>query len=251
MRTKIVAGNWKMHKNAEETEDLINNLIDLMPSESTTRIIVAPTFTNLASAVDHLEFINIDVAAQNMHQAEGGAYTGEISAGMLQSIGVNIVILGHSERRAMFHETDSIIASKVSTAMKHEMEVIFCFGEELKDRKDQNYKNIVEHQLRDGLFHLEAADFGRIILAYEPVWAIGTGETASPEQVQEMHAFIREVILQKYGREVAENLSILYGGSVKPDNAAELFGKEDVDGGLIGGAALDATSFAAIVAAAN
>lgn len=251
MRTKIVAGNWKMHKNAEETEDLINNLIDLMPSESTTRIIVAPTFTNLASAVDHLEFINIDVAAQNMHQAEGGAYTGEISAGMLQSIGVNMVILGHSERRAMFHETDSIIASKVSTAMKHEMEVIFCFGEELKDRKDQNYKNIVEHQLRDGLFHLEAADFGRIILAYEPVWAIGTGETASPEQVQEMHAFIREVILQKYGREVAENLSILYGGSVKPDNAAELFGKEDVDGGLIGGAALDATSFATIVAAAN
>ena len=251
MRTKIVAGNWKMHKNAEETEDLINNLIDLMPSESTTRIIVAPTFTNLASAVDHLEFINIDVAAQNMHQAEGGAYTGEISAGMLQSIGVNMVILGHSERRAMFHETDSIIASKVSTAMKHEMEVIFCFGEELKDRKDQNYKNIVQHQLRDGLFHLEAADFGRIILAYEPVWAIGTGETASPEQVQEMHAFIREVILQKYGREVAENLSILYGGSVKPDNAAELFGKEDVDGGLIGGAALDATSFAAIVAAAN
>ena len=251
MRTKIVAGNWKMHKNAEETEDLINQLIELVPSESTTRIIVAPTFTNLASAVDHLEFINIDVAAQNMHQAEGGAFTGEISAGMLQSIGVNTVILGHSERRAMFHETDSIIASKVSTAMKHEMEVIFCFGEELKDRKDQNYKNIVEHQLRDGLFHLEAADFGRIILAYEPVWAIGTGETASPEQVQEMHAFIREVILQKYGREVAENLSILYGGSVKPDNAAELFGKEDVDGGLIGGAALDATSFAAIVAAAN
>ena len=251
MRTKIVAGNWKMHKNAEETEDLINQLIELVPSESTTRIIVAPTFTNLASAVDHVEFINIDVAAQNMHQAEGGAFTGEISAGMLQSIGVNKVILGHSERRAMFHETDSIIASKVSTAMKHEMEVIFCFGEELKDRKDQNYKNIVEHQLRDGLFHLEAADFGRIILAYEPVWAIGTGETASPEQVQEMHAFIREVILHKYGREVAENLSILYGGSVKPDNAAELFGKEDVDGGLIGGAALDATSFAAIVAAAN
>ncbi len=251
MRTKIVAGNWKMHKNAEETEDLINNLIDLMPSESTTRIIVAPTFTNLASAVDHLEFINIDVAAQNMHQAEGGAYTGEISANMLQSIGVNIVILGHSERRAMFHETDAIIASKVSTALKHEMEVIFCFGEELKDRKDQNYKNIVEHQLRDGLFHLEANDFAKIILAYEPVWAIGTGETASPEQVQEMHAFIREVIRQKYGRDVAENLAILYGGSVKPDNAEELFGKEDVDGGLIGGAALDAKSFAAIVAAAK
>ena len=251
MRTKIVAGNWKMHKNAEETEDLINQLIELIPSESTTRIIVAPTFTNLASAVDHLEFINIDVAAQNMHQAEGGAYTGEISAGMLQSIGVNAVILGHSERRAMFHETDSIIASKVSTALTHEMEVIFCFGEELKDRKDYNFKNIVEHQLRDGLFHLEASDFARIILAYEPGWAIGTGETATPEQVQEMHSFIREVIRQKYGRDVADNLSILYGGSVKPDNAEELFGKEDVDGGLIGGAALDAKSFAEIIAAAK
>ena len=251
MRTKIVAGNWKMHKNAEETEDLINQLIEVVPSDSTARVIVAPTFTNLASAVDHLEFINIDVAAQNMHQAEGGAFTGEISANMLQSIGVNTVILGHSERRAMFHETDAIIASKVSTAMTHEMEVIFCFGEELKDRQNQNYKNIVEHQLRDGLFHLEANDFARIILAYEPVWAIGTGETASPEQVQEMHSFIREVIRQKYGTNVAENLSILYGGSVKPDNAEELFGKEDVDGGLIGGAALDAKSFAAIVAAAK
>ena len=251
MRTKIVAGNWKMHKNAEETEDLINQLIEVVPSDSTARVIVAPTFTNLASAVDHLEFINIDVAAQNMHQAEGGAFTGEISANMLQSIGVNTVILGHSERRAMFHETDAIIASKVSTAMTHEMEVIFCFGEELKDRQNQNYKNIVEHQLRDGLFHLEANDFARIILAYEPVWAIGTGETASPEQVQEMHSFIREVIRQKYGTDVAENLSILYGGSVKPDNAEELFGKQDVDGGLIGGAALDAKSFAAIVAAAK
>lgn len=251
MRTKIVAGNWKMHKNAEETEDLINQLIEVVPSDSTTRIIVAPTFTNLASAVDHLEFINIDVAAQNMHQAEGGAFTGEISANMLQSIGVNTVILGHSERRAMFNETDAIIATKVSTAMTHEMEVIFCFGEELKDRQNQNYKNIVEHQLRDGLFHLEANDFARIILAYEPVWAIGTGETATPEQVQEMHSFIREVIRHKYGTDVAENLSILYGGSVKPDNAEELFGKEDVDGGLIGGAALDAKSFAAIVAAAK
>lgn len=251
MRTKIVAGNWKMHKNAEETEDLINQLIEIVPSENTARIIVAPTFTNLASAVDHLEFINIDVAAQNMHQAEGGAFTGEISAAMLQSIGINIVILGHSERRAMFHETDSIIASKVSTALTHEMEVIFCFGEELQDRKNHNFKNTVEHQLRDGLFHLEAHDFAKIILAYEPVWAIGTGETASPEQVQEMHSFIREVISQKYGREVAENLSILYGGSVKPENAAELFSKQDVDGGLIGGAALDAKSFAAIVAAAK
>ena len=251
MRTKIVAGNWKMHKNAEETEDLINQLIEIVPNDSTARIIVAPTFTNLASAVDHLEFINIDVAAQNMHQAEGGAFTGEISANMLQSIGVSTVILGHSERRSMFHETDALIADKVSTAMKHEMEVIFCFGEELKDRKDLNYKNIVEHQLRDGLFHLEANDFSRIILAYEPVWAIGTGETASPEQVQEMHSFIREIIRQKYGSDVSEKLAILYGGSVKPENAEELFGKEDVDGALIGGAALDAKSFAAIVAAAK
>lgn len=248
MRQKIVAGNWKMHKNAEETEDLLNDLIDKLPNDVEAHIIVAPTFVNLASAVDHLEFTNIGVAAQNMHQAESGAFTGEISADMLKSIGVGIVILGHSERRAYFHETDALLAEKVNTALKHELQVIFCFGEELKDRQSGNHFTIVENQLRDGLFHLEAKDWESIVLAYEPVWAIGTGETATPEQAQEMHKFIRETITAKYSATLAEEVSILYGGSVKPDNAKEIFSKPDVDGGLIGGAALKASDFAAIVA---
>lgn len=247
MRQKIVAGNWKMNKNAEETEDLLNDLIDKLPQDIDAQIIVAPTFINLASAVDHLEFTNIAVAAQNMHQNENGAYTGEISADMLKSIGVNIVILGHSERRAYFHETDTILSQKVTTALKHDMTVIFCFGEELKDRQNNQYFNVVENQLRDGLFHIENSDWEKIILAYEPVWAIGTGETASPEQAQEMHEFIRETIRKRFGSTIAEEVSILYGGSVKPENAREIFSKPDVDGGLIGGAALKASDFAAIV----
>ncbi|RZJ30995.1 MAG: triose-phosphate isomerase [Flavobacterium sp.] len=247
MRQKIVAGNWKMNKNAEETEDLLNDLIAKIPTDTDARVIVAPTFVNLASATEHLQFTNIEVAAQNMHQAENGAYTGEISADMLRSVGVNIVILGHSERRSYFGETDAIIAFKVDAALQNNMEIIFCFGEELKDRQSENHFNIVENQLRDGLFHLQEKDWESLVLAYEPVWAIGTGETASPEQAQEMHAFIRETIRAKFGSDTAENLAILYGGSVKPDNAREIFSKPDVDGGLIGGAALKASDFTAIV----
>ncbi len=247
MRQKIVAGNWKMNKNSEETEDLLNDLIDKLPSDVEAQIIVAPTFVNLSSAVEHLEFTNIVVAAQNMNQNENGAYTGEISADMLKSIGVNTVILGHSERRAYYHETDTLLAQKVTTALRHDMTIIFCFGEELKDRQDKQHFNIVENQLRDGLFHIQNEDWERIILAYEPVWAIGTGETASPDQAQEMHEFIRETVLKRYGSNIAEEVSILYGGSVKPDNAKEIFSKPDVDGGLIGGAALNAIDFAKIV----
>ena len=247
MRKKIVAGNWKMHKNAEQTEDLLNELIAQIPTETDVQVIVAPTFVNLASAVDHLEFTNIDVAAQNVHQAEAGAFTGEISADMLKSVGVNTVILGHSERRAIFHETDALIANKVDTALEHEMTVIFCFGEELKDRQTKNHFNIVENQLKDGIFHIEAKDWENVVLAYEPVWAIGTGETASPEQAQEMHEFIRQTVRTAFGADIADNVSILYGVSVKPDNAKEIFSKPDVDGGLIGGAALKADDFVAIV----
>ncbi len=247
MRQKIVAGNWKMHKNAEETEDLLNDLIDKLPNDKDAEIIVAPTFINLASAVEHLAFTNIQVAAQNMHQAENGAYTGEISADMLKSVGVNTVILGHSERRAIFNETDAIIAFKVDTALKHDMRVIFCFGEELKDRQDKQHFNVVENQLRDGLFQIDKSSWSNIVLAYEPVWAIGTGETASPDQAQEMHEFIRETVRKGFGSDIAEDVSILYGGSVKPDNAKEIFSKPDVDGGLIGGAALKAIDFAGIV----
>ncbi|AWM14764.1 triose-phosphate isomerase [Flavobacterium sediminis] len=246
MRKNIVAGNWKMHKTYTETLALLDDIV-AQKKETTAEIIVAPTFVNLKAAVDKVASQNITVAAQNMHQAEGGAFTGEIAANMLTDIGVQTVILGHSERRAYFHETDALLANKVDTALKHEMRVIFCFGEELKDRQKNNHFNIVEYQLRDALFHLEKENWKSIILAYEPVWAIGTGETASPEQAQEMHQFIRELIAKVYGNDVAENVSILYGGSVKPDNAKEIFSKPDVDGGLIGGASLKATDFLAIV----
>jgi triosephosphate isomerase len=246
MRKNIVAGNWKMYKNQQETISLIEEIC-AKKVNSTTEIIIAPTFVNLTVAVEKTNEKNITVAAQNMHQAEGGAFTGEISASMLTDIGINTVILGHSERRAYFHETDALLASKVDTALKHNMRVIFCFGEELKDRQINNHFNVVEYQLRDALFHLEKTDWANIILAYEPVWAIGTGETASPEQAQEMHAFIRSLVEKVYGFDVADNVSILYGGSVKPENAKEIFSKKDVDGGLIGGAALKADDFLAIV----
>jgi triosephosphate isomerase len=249
MRKKIVAGNWKMNKNSEQTENLLNELLAQIPASSDTQVIVAPTFVNLASAVKHLKNTPIGVAAQNMHQAASGAYTGEISADMLKSIGINTVILGHSERRAIFHETDALIASKVDAALQNDMTVIFCFGEELKDRQSQNHFNIVENQLRDGLFHIQKKDWEKIVLAYEPVWAIGTGETASPEQAQDMHEFIRETVRKSSGSDITEDISILYGGSVKPDNAKEIFSKPDVDGGLIGGAALNAKDFMAIVTA--
>lgn len=235
-----------MHKTNSETVALLQDIISKNGTPN-CEVIVAPTFVNLKTAVDTVNGKNITVAAQNIHQAEGGAFTGEIAANMLTDIGVNTVILGHSERRAYFHETDALLASKVDTALKHEMRVIFCFGEELKDRQIDNHFNIVEYQLRDGLFHLEKKDWKNIVLAYEPVWAIGTGETASPEQAQEMHKFIRDLIAKVYGHEIADDVTILYGGSVKPDKAKEIFSKPDVDGGLIGGAALKADDFLAII----
>ena len=182
-----------------------------------------------------------------MHFAENGAYTGEVSADMLKSVGINTVILGHSERRAYFNEDDAILAKKVDQALSKDLRVIFCFGEELADRKAANHEAVVESQIKNALFHLDASAFKNIVLAYEPVWAIGTGETASPEQAQDMHKFIRKTLQDKYGNQVADDMTILYGGSVKPANAKEIFSKPDVDGGLIGGAALKAEDFYAIV----
>jgi triosephosphate isomerase len=245
MRKNIVAGNWKMHKTQKETVALLEEII-AQKTNTNAELIVTPTFVNLAKAVEVTQGKGITVAAQNMHQAEGGAFTGEIAASMLTDIGVSTVILGHSERRAYFHETDALLANKVDTALKHNLRIIFCFGEELKDRQNDNHFNVVENQLRDGLFHIEKKDWANIVLAYEPVWAIGTGETASPEQAQEMHKFIRTLVEKVYGFDIADALTILYGGSVKPENAKEIFSKPDVDGGLIGGAALKAVDFLAI-----
>ncbi|WP_341215729.1 triose-phosphate isomerase [uncultured Wocania sp.] len=246
MRKQIVAGNWKMNNDLSQTEALIAAL-KAQTKTTNAEVMVAPTATNLWQAYNSLKNSEIEVIAQNMHFAENGAYTGEISANMLKSVGVQTVILGHSERRAYFNETDDMLAKKVDAALANNMRVIFCFGEELADRKSGNEENIVESQIKNALFHLEASAFKNIVLAYEPVWAIGTGETASPEQAQDMHAFIRKTIANTYGNEVANNLSILYGGSCKPTNAKEIFSKPDVDGGLIGGAALNADDFFAIV----
>ncbi len=248
MRTQIVAGNWKMNKNLDETEALLSELSAKLP-DTHAEVIVAPTFVNLSSAVRQLQGSVIQVAAQNMHFAESGAYTGEISAAMLQNIGVEIVILGHSERRAYFGEDDALLTQKVDAALAKNLRVIFCFGEELDDRKNENHFAVVESQLKNAIFHLGSDQWKNIVLAYEPVWAIGTGETASPEQAQEMHAFIRKTIAEAYSNEVADQVTILYGGSVKPGNAAEIFSKPDVDGGLIGGASLKCDDFTAIVKA--
>lgn len=246
MRRKIVAGNWKMNQDLAETQTLLTELKDHLPKPS-GEVMVAPPFTNLFSAYEFLRTSPIEVIAQNMHQAKSGAFTGEVSAPMLKSIGITTVILGHSERRAYFGETDALLATKVRSALDQGMQVIFCFGEELEDRKSGKHFDIVKEQLKNALFNLTESDWEKIILAYEPVWAIGTGETASPEQAQEMHEFIRKTISEAYGSVLAQEVPILYGGSVKPDNAAEIFSKPDVDGGLIGGASLKAGDFTAIV----
>ena len=246
MRKKIVAGNWKMNNSNSDTNELLNKLIEYrFPSE--IRVIVCPSFTQLGFVHEKLQNTNIDVASQNMHFADHGAYTGEISAKMIKSSGISTTILGHSERRLIFNETDEILIKKVETAIKENMQVIFCVGEELSDRKSKNHFKFVQSQLEKSIFLLPKESWVKIIIAYEPVWAIGTGETASADQAQEMHLFIRELISEKYDGVLADSIPILYGGSVKPNNAVEIFAKPDVDGGLIGGASLDAEDFAKIV----
>jgi triosephosphate isomerase len=251
MRSKIVAGNWKMNKDVAGSKELANGLVAGLKGKTlnNTRVVVAPTFVNLTAVKEVAEGSVVEIAAQNMHQEKSGAYTGEISAEMLTSIGLKSVVLGHSERREYFGESDALLAEKVNAALANGLEVIFCFGEVLEDRKSGNHFSVVESQISNALFHLEAAAWGSIVLAYEPVWAIGTGETATAEQAQEMHAFIRKIVADKYDAAFAQEVSILYGGSCKPGNAKEIFSKEDVDGGLIGGAALQAEDFIAIIEA--
>jgi len=248
MRKNIIAGNWKMNKTVSETTQLVEDLKSkLQNNDSDTRVIIAPSFVSLLPAVDAVKGSRIEVAAQNMHQEANGAYTGEVSAEMLKGVGVNTVILGHSERREYFEESDELLASKVDAALANGLEVIFCFGETLKERKLDHQLLEVGSQVKNALFHLPADAWKHIILAYEPVWAIGTGETATPEQAQEMHQFVRTIVSKKYTDELGESTSILYGGSVKPNNANEIFSQSDVDGGLIGGASLKAEDFVAIV----
>jgi len=248
MRDNIVAGNWKMNNDYSQTKKLINDLKSFKIPDD-VRIMVAPSFTQLSQCKNLLSSTNISVVAQNMNANNSGAFTGEISASMLKGIEVNTVIIGHSERRSIFNETDEILKEKVKSALSADMEVIFCFGEELKERKNNDYFKIVNNQLRNVLFDLAESYWKNIILAYEPVWAIGTGETATANQAQEMHSYIRNLIRDNYGEAISENISILYGGSVKPSNAKEIFSGEDVDGGLIGGASLNANDFNEIFSA--
>ena len=248
MRDNIVAGNWKMNNDYSQTKKLINDLkSSKIPDD--VRIMVAPSFTQLSQCKNLLSSTNISVVAQNMNANNSGAFTGEISASMLKGIEVNTVIIGHSERRSIFNETDEILKEKVKSALSADMEVIFCFGEELKERKNNNYFKIVNNQLRHVLFDLPESSWKNIILAYEPVWAIGTGETATASQAQEMHSYVRNLITDNYSEATSENISILYGGSVKPSNAKEIFSGKDVDGGLIGGASLNANDFIEIFSA--
>jgi triosephosphate isomerase len=245
-RKKIVAGNWKMNNGLQETEILINELL-AETNHSGCEVMVAPSFVSLKTAIDSLIDNDIEVVSQNVHQSNDGAYTGEVSAKMLSSIGIKTTIIGHSERREYFSETHEILKNKVDISLQNSIKIIFCFGEELKDRKTNNHFNIISNQISESLFHLSSSDWNNIILAYEPIWAIGTGETASSDQVQEMHSFIRNFIAQKYSNELAQKISILYGGSVKPNNAKEIFSMTDVDGGLIGGASLKSKDFFSIV----
>jgi triosephosphate isomerase len=251
MRAKIVAGNWKMNKTISESTTLVNELIEALNGVElvNTEVIVAPTFVNLQACQFLAEKSPISIAAQNMHQKLSGAFTGEISAPMLSDIGVKHVILGHSERREYFGESDALLAEKVKTALDSKLVPIFCFGEVLEERKSGKHFEVVSEQITKALFDLDKESWKDIILAYEPVWAIGTGETASPEQAQEIHAHVRKLIADKYDADMADEVSILYGGSVKPANAKEIFSQTDVDGGLIGGAALKADDFTAIVKA--
>ena len=246
MRDQIVAGNWKMNNDHRETELLLNELAaHLKPKD--VRIMVAPSFTQLSQSIDLLKNDTITVVAQNMNAAASGAFTGEVSATMLKGVGVTTVVLGHSERRSLYHENNISLSDKVKTAIAEGMEIIFCFGEQLDERKTDRHFEVVKDQLSEALFALPEAAWEKIVLAYEPVWAIGTGETASPAQAQEMHAFIRSLIVERYSLSLANEIAILYGGSVKPSNAKEIFSMEDVDGGLIGGASLNAEDFMAIV----
>ena len=248
MRKKIVAGNWKMNKNLQEGIALATELNDILKADKPNcDVVICTPFIHLASVAGIIDQNVIGLGAENCADKASGAYTGEVSAEMVKSTGAGYVILGHSERRAYYGETAEILKEKINLALANGLKVIFCIGEVLEERESGKQNDVVEAQLAGSLFDLTAEQFANIILAYEPVWAIGTGKTATAEQAEEMHAFIRGVIAGKFGAEAAENVSILYGGSCKPSNAKEIFSKENVDGGLIGGAALKAADFKGII----
>jgi len=246
-RKIFIAGNWKMNKTAAETAELASALkASLAPFAGKCEIAVCPTFTSLATAVEILKGSNVKVGAQNIHWADNGAYTGEISGAMLKEIGVEYVIIGHSERRQYFGETDETVNQRIKAALKYGLKPIVCIGETLAEREGGVTNTVLEKQIRGAFADISAADMDAITIAYEPVWAIGTGKTATPEVAQETHAFIRSVLTALYGNK-AQDIVVQYGGSMKPENSGALVSKQDIDGGLIGGAALKADSFTALI----
>ena len=253
MRQKIVAGNWKMNTTAEEGQKLASEIINMVKDEvnSNVQVVLSAPFTHLQSVSKLVGGSkNIGVAAQNVSEHDAGAYTGEVSVGMLKSVGVQWVIIGHSERREYFNESHEQLAKKVDAALKGGLTPIFCCGEPLEIREKDQHEAHVQQQLKESLFHLSEEQIRKVVIAYEPVWAIGTGKTASSQQAQDMHKTIRQQIASKWGEAVANDIRILYGGSMKPDNAKELMDQPDVDGGLVGGASLKSRDFLEIIKSA-
>ena len=251
MRRKVIAGNWKMHKDLSESQNLISKLInELRKEEVNCDIIICPPFTSLSEAAGLVKNTIVKLGAQNMHYEDKGAFTGEVSAAMLKSVGCEYVILGHSERRAIFSESDEMINKKIKKALGSGLRPIFCIGETLQQRESGTMNDVIKRQVTDGLQHVSTGEMEKIIIAYEPVWAIGTGVTATPQQAQEVHVYVRQLINNIFGDDTAEKLIIQYGGSVKPDNAAELLSQSDIDGALVGGACLEADSFLKIIKSA-
>lgn len=251
MRKNIVAGNWKMNKTLQEGIDLAKAVNELVSKNNIgdVQVILAPPFIHLTEVVKAVNKQKIGIGAQNCSSEVSGAFTGEVAANMIKSAGVDYVILGHSERRSYFNETNEILNKKVKLALANNLIPFYCCGEALDDRESGNYFNVIKSQIEEGLFNLTAEEFSKIIVAYEPVWAIGTGLNATTDQAQEIHKYIRGMIEAKYGKQIADNTTILYGGSCKASNAKELFSNPDVDGGLIGGAALKAEDFFGIITA--
>ncbi len=252
MRTKVVAGNWKMNNDLNGSISLISEIKKgLADKKFNVKAIVCPPFTSLETANALVKDSALKLGAQNMYFEENGAFTGEISPSMLKSVGCEFVILGHSERRTIFGESNQVINKKIKTAVKHSLKPIFCIGETLEERESGTTFKVIEKQVKEGLEGLSQAELSDMIIAYEPVWAIGTGKVATPEQAQEVHKFIRDLIAKIYSPSFADNLIIQYGGSVKPDNSKELMSQPDIDGALVGGACLKADSFLKIIESAE
>ena len=248
MRKKIVAGNWKMNLDKSSSENLVKEILESTQEKKDIQIVLSPPFVYLEQIVkDCVSRTDVLIAAQNCSAYDNGAFTGEVSTNMLKSIGVDYVIIGHSERRQFFSESNDVLMNKISLSLSNNLKVIFCCGEDINQREKDVHFEIIEDQLKSTVFKLSPNDFSKIVIAYEPIWAIGTGKTATSGQAQEIHGFIRSLIINNYNKDISNNTTILYGGSCKPSNAKAIFSEDDIDGGLIGGASLKSADFTSII----